>query len=167
VDLYIMRHGEAGKRLGSGAKDSERSLTVMGQKEVQEVARALSWLDEKIDLVVTSPLKRSAQTAQIVAKELKLKKGAVEEWDELKPEGNRAALLRKLSQFKQESSVLVIGHEPYLSTMISEIVSGTSSGGIVLKKAGLARIGVTSLRPKVKGELRWLLTPRHLKKMAK
>jgi phosphohistidine phosphatase len=162
-----MRHGEAGKRLAAGGKDSERSLTVMGQKEVQEVARALSWLDEKIDLVVTSPLKRSAQTAQIVAKELKLKKGAVEEWDELKPEGNRAALLRKLSQFKQESSVLVIGHEPYLSTMISEIVSGTSSGGIVLKKAGLARIGVTSLRPKVKGELRWLLTPRHLKKMAK
>lgn len=167
MDLYIMRHGEAGKRLGAGGKDSERSLTVMGQKEVQEVARALSWLDEKIDLVVTSPLKRSAQTAQIVAKELNLKKGAVEEWDELKPEGNRAALLRKLGQFKQESSVLVVGHEPYLSTMISEIVLGTATGGIVLKKAGLARIGVTSLRPRVKGELRWLLTPRHLKKMAK
>ncbi len=105
--------------------------------------------------------------AQIVAKTLKIKKGDTEEWNELKPEGNRVELYRKLGQFKQESSILLVGHEPYLSSMVSEIVFGAVGGSIVLKKAGIARIGVKSLQPKVKGELRWLLPPRHLKKLAK
>jgi phosphohistidine phosphatase len=168
VELYILRHGEAGKRLAAGGgRDSERPLTVTGQQEVQEIARALDRLGVKFDFVATSPLKRALQTAEIVAKVLKVKKGSIEEWSELKPEGSRAELYRKLSQFKPESSVLVVGHEPYLSTMVSEIVFGSSAGSVVLKKAGLAKIIVTSFQPKAKGELRWLLTPKHLKKVAR
>jgi phosphohistidine phosphatase len=63
--------------------------------------------------------------------------------------------------------VLVVGHEPYLSTMVSEIVFDSGNGRIVMKKAGLAKITVASFQPKIKGELRWLLTPKHLKKVAK
>lgn len=166
VELYILRHGEAGKSLPSGGRDSERALTVSGKEEILEIAGALAKLDVKFDFVATSPLKRAVQTAEVVTKELKVKKGKVEEWNELKPEGSRPELYRKLSQFKQESSVLVVGHEPYLSTMISELVFG-GTGGIILKKAGLAKIGLTTLQPKPKGELRWLLTPRHLKMIAK
>ena len=162
-----MRHGDAGKRLPAGGKDSERALTMTGQEEVEFVADGLSSIGIKIDLVATSPLKRSLQTAQIVATTLKLKKGKVEQWNELKPEGNSAELYRKLSQFKQESSVLVVGHEPNLSNMTSNIVFGTTAGGIVLKKAGVAKINITSLQPKAKGELRWLLTPSQLKKLSK
>jgi phosphohistidine phosphatase len=51
--------------------------------------------------------------------------------------------------------------------MVSEIVFGSSAGSVVLKKAGLAKIIVTSFQPKAKGELRWLLTPKHLKKVAR
>ena len=167
MELYILRHGEAGKRMTSGSKDSERPLTVAGLDEVEEVASALAELDVIFDFVATSPLKRARQTADAVAKVLKVKKGSVEEWDELKPEGKRQELYRKLSQFKPESSVLVVGHEPYLSTMVSEIAFGSGAGGIVLKKAGLAKLTVTSFQPKLKGELRWLLTPKHLKKVAK
>ncbi len=167
MELYILRHGEAGKSLSSGGRDSERALTVSGKEEILEIAGALAKLDVKFDFVATSPLKRAVQTAEVVTNELKVKKGKVEEWNELKPEGSRPELYRKLSQFKQESSVLVVGHEPYLSTMISELVFGNGTGGIVLKKAGLAKIGLTTLQPKPKGELRWLLTPRHLKMIAK
>lgn len=162
-----MRHGEAGKRLPANSKDSERSLTVSGEEEVQEIAKAIAKLNVNLDFVATSPLKRAIQTAAVVARVLKIRKGSVEEWNELKPEGSRPELYRKLSQFKQESSILVVGHEPYLSTMVSEIVFGSGSGAIVLKKAGLAKIALTSLQPKVRGELRWLLTPRHLKNVAK
>ena len=165
VELYILRHGEAGKRIPSGSKDSERPLTVAGQEEVAEVAKALDRLGVRFDFVATSPLRRASQTAGIVAKVLKVKKGSVEEWGELKPEGKRPELYRKLSQFKPESSVFVVGHEPYLSTVVSEIAFGVA-GGVVLKKAGLAKLAVAAFQPKIKGELRWLLTPRHLKKIA-
>lgn len=168
MELYILRHGEAGNRLPAGGRDSERGLTVVGKDEVEEIAEALAELDVKVDFIATSPLKRASQTAGIVAKTMKIKKGKLEQWDELKPEGKRSELYQKLAQFREESSVLVVGHEPYLSTMISEIAFGNGGAGIVLKKAGIARLGVTSfLRPKIKGELKWLLTPKHLKKVAK
>ncbi|MGI0049436.1 MAG: phosphohistidine phosphatase SixA [Nitrososphaera sp.] len=167
MELYILRHGEAGKRIPSGSRDSERPLTVAGLEEVEEVASALDRLGVRFDFVATSPLKRARQTADAVAKVLKVKKGSVEEWNELKPEGRRTDLYRKLSQFKPESSVLVVGHEPYLSTMVSEIVFDGGAGRIVMKKAGLAKITVATFQPRIKGELRWLLTPKHLKKVAK
>jgi phosphohistidine phosphatase len=165
TELFILRHGEAGKRLPSGSKDSERALTVTGKQEVEKVAKALQALGIKFDFVATSPLKRAYQTAEIVSKALKIKKGKVEEWNELKPEGKRPELYRRLSQLKPESSVLVVGHEPNLSTMIHEIVFGNGNGKIVLKKAGIARIQVTSFQPDTKAELRWLLTPKLLKNM--
>lgn len=167
MELYILRHGEAGKRIPSGSKDSERPLTVAGQEEVAEIAGALAKLNVRIDFIVTSPLKRARQTAEAVAKVLKVKKSSMEDWNELKPEGRRLELYRKLSQFKPDSSILVVGHEPYLSTMVSEIVFDGGAGRIVLKKAGLAKIMLAAFQPKARGELRWLLTPKHLKKVAK
>ncbi|UVS68280.1 phosphohistidine phosphatase SixA [Nitrososphaera viennensis] len=166
MDLYILRHGEAGKRLAAGSKDSERPLTVTGEEEVMEIAGALADLGVKLDFVAASPLARARQTAEIVVKKLKIKKGKFELWDELKPEGSRVALYSKLARFKPEDSVMVVGHEPYLSSLVRDLAfDGQGDGRIVLKKAGLAKVGVTSLRPRAKGELRWLLTPRHMKRM--
>lgn len=165
MDLYVLRHGEAGKRLAAGSKDSERALTVAGAKEVEEIAEALAKLGIKPDIVVTSPLARSHRTAAIVAKKLKIKKDRLQDWDELKPEGSRTRLYERLAKFKPEASVMVVGHEPYLSTLVSELAFDGRKGRIVMKKAGLARIGITSFRPRPKGELRWLLTPKVMKRM--
>ncbi|MGB6674351.1 MAG: hypothetical protein WBE34_18130 [Candidatus Nitrosopolaris sp.] len=83
------------------------------------------------------------------------------------PEGNR------LNQHTRESSVLMIGHEPYLSNMmymydmIFQKNRVNQLGRINLKKAGLAKIRVISLTPNISGELRWLLTPGILKLLAK
>ena len=167
MELYILRHGEAGKRLQAGSKDSERALTIMGQEEVQQIARALARLGVQLDFIATSPLKRAYQTAVIVAKELNIKKGNVQEWNELKPEGKRQDLYRKLVQFNLESSIMIVGHEPNLSSAVAEIVFGDGIGGIVLKKAGLARLDVISFQPRIKGCLKWLLTPKQLRKIAK
>jgi phosphohistidine phosphatase len=169
MDIFILRHGEAGKRIAAGGKDSERPLTVAGQREVADIANSLKGLDMKFDLIVSSPLKRAHQTAATVAKIFKKVK-KMEDWDELKPEGNKQELYRKLSSptYKQYSSILVVGHEPYLTDMISDIISDGKDGGghIVLKKAGLARIGITSfIPPNLHGELKWLLTPKHMRKM--
>ena len=171
MELFVLRHGEAGKRSASGSKDFARPLTVTGQKEVADIAASLKDLGIKFDLIITSPLKRAHQTAAIVAKKLQNEK-KMEDWDELKPEGKLTELYHKISsspKFKQQSSVLVVGHEPYLSSLISEIISEpNASSHVILKKAGLAKIRITSQYAKtMHGELEWLLTPKLMKNISK
>ena len=163
MELFILRHGEAGKRVPVASTDSERSLTVAGKEEVKEVAQSIADLGLKFDLIATSPLKRSLETAEIAAKVLKREK-ALEKWDELKPEGETKALYRRLAKLRQDSSVLLVGHEPYLSEMVGELI-GRRGARVSIKKSGLVRVELTSLVPTPSGELRWLLTPRLLRKV--
>jgi phosphohistidine phosphatase len=90
----------------------------------------------------------------------------LEVWDELKPEGQTADLYRRLSKLKGESSILLVGHEPYLSGLISELISGSKGTRIILKKSGMAKVVVGSLGTKPSGQLKWLLTPRQMKRMS-
>jgi phosphohistidine phosphatase len=129
------------------------------------IARAISRLKIRPDHIISSPLKRSRETATIVAKALK-ERDKVEIWDELKPEGSKQELFKRLSKLKPESVVLCIGHEPYLTHAMNEVMGHQGQPKIVLRKSGLARISIKSFSPKVEGELRWLLTPRLLKRMS-
>ncbi|MDE1728353.1 phosphohistidine phosphatase SixA [Candidatus Nitrosotalea okcheonensis] len=162
MDLLILRHGEAGRHSLSPG-DYKRQLTSEGRQEIVDLSHGLRSLKVKLDYVFTSPLSRAKQTAEIVAKSLKYA-CKIEELDSLKPEGNRLEFYSVLSKLKRDSVVLIVGHEPYLSEMISEAIS-QSDCRIRLKKAGLARIRVISTLPKIKGELRWLLVPKHLNKI--
>ncbi len=163
MDLYILRHGEAGKRSSISKDDSKRSLTLEGQREMVEISKGLKTLGIEFDYIFTSPLLRARQTADIVIKNVK-SKNQIKELDELKPEGNKLNLYNKLSVLRPDSSVLIIGHEPYLSELVGEAIS-QGNCRINLKKAGLARIRARSLLPTINGELKWLLAPKHLKKM--
>ena len=124
MDLIVLRHGEAGKRIEAASRDFERALTVSGKREVEDVAECLDGLGVDLDHVITSPLKRAKETALIAAKVLK-KEDVVEVWDELKPEGETRALYSRLSKLKSDSTVMLVGHEPYLSEMIGELVAGS------------------------------------------
>lgn len=163
MDLFILRHGEAGKTLSPSMKEFERPLTESGRKEIEAIAESLKDWELDIDRILTSPLRRAEQTASIIAKTLKIQK-LLENCDELKPEGSRLELYKRLSKMDQQSSVLVVGHEPYLSIMIGDIIAGNTSH-IDLKKGGMARIRIGTFSPRVSGELRWLLTPRQIRKI--
>jgi phosphohistidine phosphatase len=166
LDLFILRHGYAGNRLSDPIKDTKRQLTISGKKEVVEIAKSLKKLGVKFNLIYSSPLARAFQTAKIIAKENKFTK-QIEQSEELKPNGSKDFLYNKLSKLNIDSVILIVGHEPYLSSMINDIISNNkNSNNIILKKAGLSRIKITSTVPTLKGELRWLLTPRILKKIA-
>jgi phosphohistidine phosphatase len=138
---------------------------VSGATEVEEVTEAMDKLKLGISHVISSPLKRAKETAIIAARGLK-KEDLLELWDELKPEGDVKELYLRLSKLRQDSVVLLVGHEPYLSGMMGDLISGTRQVRITLKKAGVAKVEVTSLVPRPLGELRWLLTPRQMKKIA-
>ena len=165
MDLFILRHAEAGKRIPVSSRDAERSLTAEGLEELQDVAKALARLKIEPDRIVASPLNRSRETAVEVAKALKVKK-KVELWDELKPEGNKNEFFKRLSKLGPEAVVIAIGHEPYLTEAINEAMGHSGSPRILFRKCGLARLSIKSFVPKIDGELRWLLTPRLLKRMS-
>ena len=164
MDLFILRHGEAGRRSATIRDDSKRILTTEGEKEIKDISKGVQDLGIEFDYIFTSPLLRARQTAELVSK-IVTSKNQIKELEELKPEGNKLQLYNKLSNLKQDSVVLIVGHEPYLSELLGNAISnGTCK--IDLKKAGLARIRVTTILPKLNGELRWLLTPKHLKRIA-
>jgi phosphohistidine phosphatase len=169
MSLFILRHGEAGKF--SDGNDFVRPLTDAGATDVTHVAEWLKDRGVKFDAIITSPLKRAHQTASIVSKIFNIENNLIN-WEELRPGRNRTEFYGKLLSeqlFKQESDVLVVGHEPYLSSLISEIISeANSSSHIVLKKAGLAKIRITSQSAQIiHGELEWLLTPNLMKNISK
>ena len=163
IDIFILRHGEAGNRMTVVEKDSERPLTPEGRTEIQEIAKSLKTVGLQTDRIYTSPLRRARETAEIAAKILNIP--TLEEWDELKPDGSKAELYRKLARLEQNSRPILVGHEPYLTSMIGEII-GTTGAKIVLKKGGIGKVRITSFTPRISGELRWLLTPKIITQMS-
>ena len=135
-------------------------MTTAGREEVEEIADSIERLGVEFDEIASSPLPRAKETAQIIAKRQTTSK--LQMWDELRPEGDRQAILSQLAKMGHESAVLLVGHEPYLTDMVADLM-GAKRGSILLKKAGLIRVRVTSFAPSAKGELRWLLSPRVLK----
>jgi phosphohistidine phosphatase len=164
MDLFILRHGEAGKS-SIARNDSQRTLTVAGKQEMEEISKAFVKLGLDFDYVFTSPLARCKQTTEIVMKNIKSKNN-VQDLNELRPEGNKLELYNELSKLRQNSSTLLVGHEPYLSEIVGEAI-GETNCRIDLKKGGLVRIKTISFQPKIRGELRWLLTPKHMRKLFK
>jgi phosphohistidine phosphatase len=171
LDLYLLRHGDAGKGMAAAGNEAgDVPLTIAGREEIALIGRSVKILNLKFSAIVTSPLKRAVQTAKIIARVLAMEK-RISIWNELLPEGNLMKLYNKLHQYTMESTILMIGHEPYLSNIIYDMIFQKNRvnqlGRINLKKAGLAKIRVISLTPNISGELRWLLTPRILKSLAK
>ena len=173
MELFILRHGETSKRLSrSGGLD--RPLTYTGTADIKNIANSIKKLRIKIDLIVTSPISSCKQTGEIINDMFK-ERIPIIFCNDLKPEGEILDFYNKISKYKDRSSILIVGHEPYLSSMINDIISNnadtdrnynTNHNNIILKKAGLSRIKITSTVPRLKGELRWLLTPRILKKLS-
>ncbi|MGZ5550839.1 MAG: SixA phosphatase family protein [Nitrososphaeraceae archaeon] len=172
MELFILRHGETPKGL-SRSGGLNRPLTYTGTAEIKSIADSIKKLRIKIDLILTSPLSSCKQTGDII-NDLFKKRIPIIICNDLKPEGKLLDFYNKISKYKDTSTILIVGHEPYLSSMINDIISNndtdrnynTNHNNIILKKAGLSRIKITSTVPRLKGELRWLLAPRILKKLS-
>jgi phosphohistidine phosphatase len=168
MELFILRHGEAGQRSGSSAGDRKRPLTSTGKLEISEIAKALKIIGLKFDLILTSPLKRAYDTATIVSKVFNIV-NKVQVWDELAPEGHKTDLYRKISELKEEYIVLMVGHQPLLGEIANDMIhSGKSSPcNLDLKKGGIIRIRLLTRSNVPRGELRWLMSPGLLRNVKK
>ena len=162
MNLFILRHGKAEKS-SEGIPDADRALTRDGKEEVKKVAQWMKGKKIGFDAIATSPLKRAYGTAKIVAAVLDQKNRLVI-WDELAPGGDLDTVCYHASGYGEHTSVLVIGHEPGLSTLIGKITGDTGIGSTGLPKAGLAKIRNYSFTKRPSGDLQWLLTPKSWKK---
>jgi phosphohistidine phosphatase len=164
MNLFLLRHGLAVERGARGfANDFDRPLTPKGRRQLCQSRAALK--KSKPDLILSSPLVRAQQTAEIVAAELKWKK-PVRFSDALKPGGKVKKLVAELKRVNPPpENVLLVGHEPDLSGLISRLTTGGDDLRLDFKKGGLAKLEIEKLRPGKCAALAWLLTPKQMKRM--
>ena len=163
MDLFILRHGKAGKSSGV-PDDAARVLTRKGDKELKRIAQWMKAQEFSFDIIATSPLQRALETATVIASVLG-QEDKLTSWDELAPGGDPDTVCYKAAQEENDARVLVIGHEPGLSRLISRIISGNPDSSIIIAKGGLAKIRNYSFTARPSGELQWLLTPKQILSM--
>ena len=167
MNLYIRRHGIAVEPGTPGyAKDSDRPLIPKGERKLGQIADALDTLGISFDLILSSPFLRAAQTAEIIAGALKCSK-KLSLSDELTPHGSPKKLIEFINHVQPvPDNVLLVGHEPYLSELISLLLVGNSSLSVLMKKGGLCKLSTESLKAGRCASLDWLLTPKLTASMA-
>jgi phosphohistidine phosphatase len=163
MTLYLLRHGIA---VDLGARgfidDRERPLTSEGKRKMKRVASGMKTLGVEFDLLLSSPYIRARQTAEIVATVLRTKK-RLRYSDHLASDGDPAELIRHLKRdHRAARSIMLVGHEPYLSRLASLLVSGQPDLPLTLKKGGLCKLALERLRHGQCATLEWLLAPRIL-----
>ena len=163
MDLFVLRHGKAGPST-DGSNDRKRALTGDGKNEMRKVGR---WMRSKkfgFEVIATSPLTRAYETAEIVARSLG-QKDQLAVWEELAPGGDLDTICYQAAQSGEDAAVLLTGHEPQLSMLISRIIAGNDTVSIILAKGGLAKIRNYSFDKRPSGDLQWLLTPKQMMEM--
>lgn len=157
MELLFLRHGEAGERRAWGGSDEERPLTAEGRAQTAAEGLALRRLQIVPDIILTSPLVRARQTAEILATEMGVPDRLIVE-ERLGYDFRWKKLRELLSEQPHCRRLMLIGHEPDFSESISKLIGG---GQVVLKKGGLAIVSLDG-PDAVQGELLCLVTPQML-----
>lgn len=162
--LYVLRHGIA-ETIAPGGNDAARHLTPRGRAKMRAAAAGIRALGIPLDALLTSPLPRAAETTQIVASVFG-RTPQPRTLPALAPGVAPAEVVRALKPFAREAHVMVVGHEPGLSELASLMLTGSTDAlALRLKKGGCLAIELSSLVPAAGGVLRWLLTPRQLRRL--
>jgi phosphohistidine phosphatase len=151
MELYFLRHGDYAKK--PGLKDAECPLSEQGIELMEREAAFMARLGVRPDLVLTSPLLRARQTAEIVARGLGLAGAHVVE-ARLGPGFGSKALEDILLERRDCAALMLVGHAPDLA----DAISACTGGGVEMKKGSLARVDIGNPRS-LSGSLAWLLPP--------
>jgi phosphohistidine phosphatase len=160
MKLLFLRHGIAEEARGD-MHDFDRALTQEGRDEMDQIARGLRRLGVKPDIILSSPLIRARQTAEIVAPVLQV---PVEIANELQT-GSSLEDMTKLLQRYPHDTVMLVGHEPDFSAAAARLMNADQRN-VILKKGGLIRVEVDGRAQPGRGRLSGLLTPKMLMLMA-
>jgi phosphohistidine phosphatase len=157
--VYFLRHASAGERVTNPKKDEKRALDPSGIEQCGYVGRALTALDAHVEVVISSPLKRAAQTASLVGNEMGYE-GKIHFENALRPDATFADFRRMLAGYAKHEAIMVVGHNPNLSQFLGRCISETGcEAAVELKKGAVARVEIG----RNSGVLLWCLTPKILR----
>lgn len=162
--IYLLRHAVAVPRGTPGYPGDDRPLTEEGRRRMRKGARGLARLVGDLERIFASPLSRARETAQIAAEALLLD-DRVEAVKWLLPGTAPELATSRLKDLPGEGPWMLVGHEPDFGGLAARWI-GAPPDRIPLKKGGLCRIDFDGPPARGKGTLAWLLTPRHLRRMA-
>jgi phosphohistidine phosphatase len=162
--LYLIRHGIAEDRGDAWTDDSKRPLTEEGMSRLRKSARSLARIGVSFDVVLTSPLVRTQQTAEIVASAFSPKPPIVNV-EALAPDGSPTAVIAELEKHSKRTRIAIVGHEPAIGELASRLAGLRTD--MEFKKGAVARIDVDMLPPKGPGVLRWFIPPKFLRNIRK
>lgn len=163
--VFLLRHAEAEDAVDAvhaGRQDKERRLTDAGKRDMRQGAAGLAALVDEIPLILTSPLTRAVQTAELL--HAAFPKAELKRHAFLAPGADPAVLLKSIA--KHAGPVALVGHEPDLSLWAGYMSTGTSRSVVRMKKGSVCRLDMPD--PAHAGEacIAWLLTLKQLGKLA-
>lgn len=153
--LYLMRHASAGTVRENPVLDARRGLIKEGKEQCMLMARALNAMKVAVDLIVSSPLKRSLQTAQFVGTELGYD-ARVEISEALNPHASYGDFQTMLAKYANREAILVVGHNPNVFQFLGKLITGNGGAAIRMRKGAIARVDLDHHPPR----LQWHMDPR-------
>ncbi|MGV3772472.1 MAG: phosphohistidine phosphatase SixA [Verrucomicrobiales bacterium] len=159
MDLYLMRHGIAED---SAATDAARNLTEEGKEATLMAGKALQKMKVQLSAAYASPYNRTLQTAQtllsILSPDLK-----IQTCNPLASGNDSNGIFPVLQKNSGSSAVLMVGHEPDLSRLISRLITGGLGASIQMGKGSVCKISFVTKPGPGEGTMEWLLTSRQIK----
>jgi phosphohistidine phosphatase len=164
MDLYLLRHGIA-EEGQAGANDANRALTAEGRRKLRQVLTAACDAKVSLDLILSSPLKRALQTAEVARKTLKYK-GDIVKTRSLEPGASVQQVWDEIRDHRDKSFLMMVGHNPLFSQLAAYLL-GSPDIQVDFKKGGLMKISFEHFPPVPRGVLCWYITAKAVSKLRK
>ena len=158
MELYLLRHGIA-ESARAGMKDSERALTEEGRAKLRRVLKRAREAGVELDVILSSPYRRAVETAAVAAEVLAYR-GKIIQTPTLVPNASPFEAWEEIRARSREGeeTILLSGHEPFMSAFIAFLL-GSPAVLVDMKKSALARLDCDRLGAEPQATLKWLLTP--------
>ena len=161
MEIYLMQHGPALPK----EQDPDEGLSPDGEARIHASGKALKKMGVTFDVILSSPKKRSRQTAAIVAEEVGFPPEKIMDTEKVKAMTPPEETIKTLTEHAGKERILIAGHLPSVAEVASFLLTEGSKALVEFEMGGCCRIDVEDL-PTHSGHLRWYITPEQLKLIA-
>ena len=161
MEIYLMKHGPALPK----EQDPDEGLSPAGEARIHASGKALKKMGVTFDVILSSPKKRSRQTAAIVAEEVGFPPEKIMDTEKAKAMTPPEETVKALTEHAGDKRILIAGHLPSVAEVASFLLTEGSKALVEFEMGGCCRIDVEDL-PTHSGHLRWYITPEQLKLIA-
>ena len=156
MDVYFLRHANAGEARLDPTKDEKRPLDKLGIAQSHNMGRALAALDVTVDANISIPLRRATQTATVVANEIGYEEKVVLD-AALRSQATYEEFQELLRRHSRKEAILVVGHNPSMTEFVNKLLAGEAASPVIeMKKGAIAKIEVGRRQ----AILKWYVPPK-------